>query len=94
MSTLNCSDVYSGRSLFLVDLVPIFPEQWSLFGPYRDLVGTGLTCGHTAYKYQNCRLEKGCRFWLIFGVTVNLKTFICAVSSSFKMEANMHIHPQ
>ena len=27
--------------------VPISPKQRSLFGPYRDQVGIGMTCGHT-----------------------------------------------
>ena len=91
VSTVNCSDVYSGRSLFLVNLVPIFPEQWSLFGPYRDLVGTGLTCGHTAYKYQNCRLEKGCRFWLIFGVTVSSPSTYTYVHTHHVFKYKLHI---
>ena len=29
-------------------LGPYFPSIWSLFDPYRDQEGLGMTCGHTA----------------------------------------------
>ena len=43
---------YGVRSKFPVNMVPIFPKQWSLLGPYRDQVCIGMTCGHTANRTE------------------------------------------
>ena len=49
-----------------LDLVNIFVD---------NLIGGQYFCKQVTYKFQNCRSEKDCRFWLIFGVDCTFENF-------------------